>query len=60
MSQPNLDDTQRTCVFVGLRKGVQRTLSTIPEVFKKVKDAVELNIGKFAVPQICLVSSAVK
>ena len=60
MLQPTLDDTQCTCAFVGLKKGVQRTFKTISEVIQKLKDAVQLNFGNYAVPQSCLVSSAVK
>ena len=57
MLQPTLD-TQCTCAFVGLKKGVERTFKTISEVIQKLKNAVQTMCGHDAVPQGCLVSSA--
>ena len=59
MLQPTLD-SQCTCVFVGLKKGVERTFNTISEVIQKLKKAVQLKFGSDAVPQGCLVSLAVE
>ena len=50
-------DTQCTCVFVGLRKGVEKTLNT--EVILNLKDAVSQIFGSDIVPNDCFVSSDV-
>ena len=50
-------DTQYTCVFVGLKKGVEKTVNTIVEVIQRVKDAVLQTFG--IVPNACFVSSEV-
>ena len=52
-------DTQCTCVFVGLKKGVEKTVNTIVEVIQKVKDAVLQTFGNDVVPNDCFVSSEV-
>ena len=57
MLQPTLD-SQCTCVFVGLKKGVERTFTTISEVIQKLKNAVQKAFGTDAVPQGCVVSLA--
>ena len=50
-------DTQCTCVFVGLKKGVEKTVNTVVEVIQRVKDAVLQTFG--IVPNACFVSSEV-
>jgi len=55
--QPTLD-SQCTCVFVWLKKGVERTFTTISEVIQKLKNAVQKTFGTDAVPQGCVVSLA--
>ena len=52
-------DTQCTCVFVGLKKGVKKTVNTIVEVIQRVKDAVLQTFGNDVVPNDCFVSSEV-
>ena len=43
------DQTQCTCVFVGLKKGVERTHAIISEVIQKMKDAVTREFGQLVV-----------
>ena len=45
---------------MGLKKGVERTLSTFTEVIQKVKDAVMQAFGKNVVPQSYFVSSSAR
>ena len=58
MLLPTLD-TQRTCAFVGLKKGVEPTSNTKSEVIQKLKNAVQKIFGEDAVPH-CLVRLAVE
>ena len=51
-------DTQCTCAFVGLKKGVEKTLNT--EVILNLKDAVLQSFGNDVVPKDCFVSSEVR
>jgi len=53
-------DTQYTCVFVGLKKGVEGTLNTVSEVIQKVKDAVLQQFGEQFVPKAYFVSSELR
>lgn len=45
---------------MGLKKGVEKTLSTVVEVIQKVKDAVLQTFGNDVVPKHCFVSSEVR
>ena len=49
-------DSQHICVFVGLKKGVERTLNTVTEVIQKVKDAVMQVFGEHVVPYVSSLS----
>lgn len=57
--QPILD-TQCIWVFVELKKGTEITVIIISEVTEELKCAVREKFGNDVVPQVCLVSSAVK
>ena len=50
-------DSQFTCVFVELKKGVEGTHSTKTEVILNLKDAVMKTFGQDVVPKDCFVSS---
>jgi len=41
---------------VGLKKGVERTFTTISEVIQKLKNAVQKAFGTDAVPQGCVIT----
>lgn len=45
-------DSPRICVFVGLKKGVERTYNTVTEVIQKVRDAVMRAFGEHVVPYV--------
>lgn len=54
-------DTQCTCVFVWLKKGVEKTRSTVArQVIQKVKDALMKECDQDIVPKKCFVSFEVK
>lgn len=53
-------DTQCTCVFVWLKKGVERTWSTVVQVIQKVKDALMEEYDQDIVPKDYFVSLEVK
>ena len=53
---PPILDTQSTCVFVWLKKGIEKTLSIVDEVIQKVKDALTEECGRDIVPKDCFVS----
>jgi len=57
--QPILD-TQCIWVFVELKKGYEITVVIILEVTEELNRAVREKFGDDVVPQVCLVSSAVK
>ena len=50
------DQTQSTCVFVGLKKGVERTRAIISEVIQRMKDAVAREFGQLLVLHAYFVS----
>ena len=50
-------DNQCTCVFVGLKKGVKKTIDTVTEVILNLKEAVMQAFGKDVVPQSFFVSA---
>ena len=50
------DQTQCTCVFVGLREGVKKTHAIISEVIQKMKDAVTREFGQLVVLHAYFVS----
>ena len=53
----HLVDNQCTCVFVGLKKGVEKTINTVTEVILNLKEAVMQAFGQDVVPQSYFVSS---
>ena len=53
----HLIDNQCTCVFVGLKKGVEKTINTVTEVILNLKEAVMQAFGQDVVPQSYFVSS---
>ena len=53
-------DTQCTCVFVWLKKGVEKTQSTVDQVIQKVKDALMKECDQDIVPKDCFVQLEVK
>lgn len=50
------DQTQCTCVFVGLKKGVEKTHAIISEVIQKLRDAVIREFGQLVVLHTYFVS----
>ena len=54
---PYYSDSQYTCVFVELKKGVEGTHSNKTEVILNLKDAVMKTFGQDVVPKDCFVSS---
>ena len=50
------DQNQCTCVFVGLKKGVEKTRAIISEVMQKLRDAVVREFGPLVVLHTYFVS----